>query len=133
MPAGNKTGVKFIDANQNGTQDVGEPGLIGWTIYVFNTVTKALVQSMVTVAANPRRTRRRRMGSTASPWPGELHGVRGLQAGLTQTAPLAGAAAPVGETLADCAPLIANGLTLAPRGYNFTIAASRGLREQRLR
>ncbi len=44
-----------------------------------------------------------------------------LQAGWTQTAPMA-VPPPVGETLADCAPFgAANGLTLGPRGYNFTI------------
>ena len=47
-----------------------------------------------------------------------------LQAGWTQTAPLA-VPPPAGETLANCAPFgAANGLTLGPRGYSFTIAGA---------
>jgi hypothetical protein len=29
--------VKFLDVNGNHKQDSGEPGLIGWTIHVFDT------------------------------------------------------------------------------------------------
>ena len=50
LQAGSKTGVKFNDLNHNGMQDAGEPGLIGWTIHVFDTATLALVQSTVTEA-----------------------------------------------------------------------------------
>jgi hypothetical protein len=47
-----------------------------------------------------------------------------LQAGWTQTAPVL-LTVPPGETLADCAPFgAANGLTLGPRGYSFTIVAN---------
>ena len=131
-PAGNKSGVKFNDLNQNGVQDAGEPGLPGWTIHVFDTATMALVQSTVT---------RRPTRAPATPdgfysftlTPGSYTVCEALQAGWTQTAPLA-VPPPVGETLANCAPFgAANGLTLGPRGYSFTITAERGLLGQRLR
>jgi hypothetical protein len=35
------SGVTFEDVNKNGVQDPEEPGLGGWTIYLFDTETKA--------------------------------------------------------------------------------------------
>ena len=56
--------------------------------------------------------------------PGNYTVCEALQAGWTQTAPLA-VPPPAGETLANCAPFgAANGLTLGPRGYSFTITAA---------
>ena len=53
--------------------------------------------------------------------PGSYTVCEAQQAGWQQTAPLA-VPPPAGETLANCAPFgVANGLTLGPRGYNFTI------------
>jgi hypothetical protein len=124
LPAGNKSGVKFNDLNKNGVQDGVEPGLIGWTIHVFDTATKALLQSTVTAAANA--------GPPATPdgfysftlGPGSYTVCEALQSGWQQTAPLA-VPPPAGETLADCAPFgAANLLTLGPRGYNFTIVST---------
>jgi hypothetical protein len=125
LPAGNKSGVKFHDLNGNGVQDAGEPGLPGWTIHLFNTATKALLQSTVTLPAN--------VGPPPTPDgfysffardPGSYTVCEAQQPGWTQTAPLA-VPPPAGETLADCAPYAAfNGLTLGPRGYNFTIVAN---------
>ena len=124
-PAGNKSGVKFHDVNQNGVQDAGEPGLPGWTIHLFNTATKALLQSTVTAAAN--------VGPPPTPDgfysffaldPGSYTVCEALQTNWQQTAPFA-VPPPVGETQADCAPFgAANSLTLGPRGYNFTIVAN---------
>jgi hypothetical protein len=126
LPAGNKNGVKFNDINHNGTQELGEPGLPGWTIHLFDTATKALLQSTVTAAAN--------VGPPPTPdgfysffslGAGSYTVCEAQQAGWTQTAPLA-VPPPAGETLADCAPFAAAnpGLTLGPRGYNFTITAN---------
>jgi hypothetical protein len=123
LPAGNKTGVKFHDINGNHKQDAGEPGLIGWTIHVFDTATLALVQSTVTAAANagPPPTPDGFYSFTLDP--GSYTVCEALQAGWTQTAPVA--VVPVGETLADCAPFAAaNGLTLGPRGFSFTLVAA---------
>ncbi len=134
LPAGNKTGVKFHDVDQNGVQGPGEPGLIGWTIHVFDTATMALVQSTVTVAANP---------GSIPPTPdgfysfillaGNYTVCEAQQAGWQQTAPLV-VPPPAGETLALCAPFAdgerahagAARLQLHDRG-------GLGLREQRLR
>jgi hypothetical protein len=127
LPAGNKSGVKFHDLNGNGVQDPGDPGLIGWTIHLFNPATKVLLQSTVTAAANA--------GPPATPDgfysffaldPGSYTVCEAQQAGWQQTAPLPGSVPPpVGETLANCAPFAAaNSLTLGPRGYNFTITAN---------
>jgi hypothetical protein len=126
LPAGNKNGVKFLDTNQNGKQDLGEPGLPGWTIHLFDTVTHALLQSTVTAAAN--------VGPPPTPdgfysffslGNGNYTVCEALQAGWTQTAPGV-LPPPVGETVVDCAPFAAAnpGLTLGPKGYSFTIAAN---------
>ena len=89
LQQGNKEGVKFNDLNQNGVQDAGEPGLIGWTIHVFDTATLALVQTVVTQAANP--------GAPPTPdgfysfnlSPGSYTVCEALQSTWQQTAPLA--------------------------------------------
>jgi hypothetical protein len=99
--------------------------LIGWTIHLFDTATKALLQSTVTAAANagPPQTPDG-FYSFFSLGVGSYTVCEAQQAGWTQTAPLA-VPPPNGETLADCAPFAAaNGLTLGERGYNFTIAAT---------
>jgi hypothetical protein len=110
-PVGNKSGLKFNDLNGNGVQDVGEPALPGWTIHLFDTVTQALLLSTVTDA----------LGAYSFILdPGNYTVCEELQAGWTQTAPVA--AVPAGEALANCAPFgAANGLTLGPRGFTFTI------------
>jgi hypothetical protein len=123
LQQGTKEGVKFNDLNQNGTQDPGEPGLVGWTIHAFDTATLALVQTVVTKAADvgPPPTPDGFYSFSLSP--GSYTVCEALQAGWQQTAPLV-VPPPVGETLANCAPFgAANGLTLGPRGYSFTIAA----------
>ena len=127
QPAGIKSGVKFNDLNGNGTQDAGEPGLIGWKIHVFNTATLALVQSVVTVAADPAATPATPDGFYSFTLdPGSYTVCEEQQTGWQQTAPLPGSVPPpIGETLADCAPFAAaSGLTLGPRGYNFTIVTT---------
>ena len=43
---GSISGVVFHDLNRNGTQDVGEPGLVGWTV----TATDGVVDSTTTDA-----------------------------------------------------------------------------------
>ena len=55
--------------------------------------------------------------------PGSYTVCEEQRAGWTQTTPLPGSVPPpVGETLANCVPFgVANGLTLGPRGYNFTV------------
>jgi parallel beta-helix repeat protein len=124
-PSGNKTGVKYRDLNQNGVQDGLEPGLIGWTIYVFDTASKALLQTTVTVAANA--------GPPATPDgfytfapplpPGNYTVCEALPTGWTQVP--RSVPPPLGETVANCAPYAAfNALTLGPDGYNFTIVAN---------
>ena len=126
LQQGNKEGVKFNDLNQNGVQDAGEPGLIGWTIHVFDTATLALVQTVVTAGRQPGR------GPADAgrvlqlqPVAGQLHGVRGAAGGVDADGAVA-VPPPAGETLANCAPFgAANGLTLGPRGYNFTIVGGR--------
>ena len=123
-PPGNKSGVKFNDLNQNGVQDGAEPGLIGWTIHLFNTGTMALLQTKVTLAANPGPPTPDGFYAFDPLPPGNYTVCEALQAGWTQTAPLA-VPPPAGETLANCAPFgVANGLTLGPRGYSFTITAA---------
>ena len=123
-PPGNKSGVKFNDLNQNGVQDGAEPGLIGWTIHLFNTGTMALLQTKVTLAANPGPPTPDGFYAFDPLPPGNYTVCEALQAGWQQTAPLA-VPPPAGETLANCAPFgAANGLTLGPRGYNFTITAA---------
>ena len=127
QPAGRKTGVKFNDLNQNGTQEAGELGLIGWKIHVFNTATKALVASTVTLPADPLATPPTPAGFYSFTLdPGSYTVCEEQQTGWQQTAPLPGSVPPpVGETLADCAPFAAaSGLTLGPRGYNFTIVTT---------
>jgi len=58
--------------------------------------------------------------------PGSYTVCEEQRAGWTQTTPLLGSVPPpVGESLALCAPFgVANGLTLGPRGYNFTVLAT---------
>jgi hypothetical protein len=123
-PPGNKRGVKFNDLNKDGVQDANEPGLIGWTIHLFGTGTMALLQTTVTLAANPGPPTPDEFYAFSPLPPGNYTVCEALQAGWTQTAPLA-VPPPAGETLANCAPFgAANGLTLGPRGYSFTITAA---------
>ena len=63
--SGGPSGLAFQDLNNNGVQDPGEPGLVGWDIHVFDPATKALLLSMSTIASNvgPPPTE---MGSTPS-------------------------------------------------------------------
>jgi SdrD B-like domain/Right handed beta helix region len=126
LAAGIKTGVKFHDLNQNGVQDANEPGLPGWEIHVFDTVTKALVQSTVTLAADPNSIPPTPAGFYSFTLdPGNYTVCEGLQAGWTQTAPLAGSVPPPGESLANCTTYTNSGaITPGPRGYNFTIVGA---------
>ena len=84
--------MKFHDLNQNGTQDAGEPGLIGWTIHVFDTATKALLQSAVTAAANAGAAADAGWVLQLHPGSGELHGVRGAAGGVDANGAVGGAA-----------------------------------------
>jgi hypothetical protein len=125
-PAGNKTGVKFLDSNQNGKQD-GEPGIIGWTINVFDRVTKALVASTTTIAANPLAIPATPDGFyTFTLSAGDYTVCEVLPTGWTQTAPNGAVPIPAGETQADCSTYT-NGGTPGPRGYNFTIPVGGGV------
>jgi hypothetical protein len=115
---GNLSGVKFNDLNQNGVKDAGEPGLIGWTIHLFDTGTMALLQTTVTSAPDGFYT--------FSLPPGNYTVCEALQAGWTQTAPcVAGTPAtctgtPIlpGVSLATCTGLAPG---LGPLGYTFTV------------
>ena len=75
--SGGPSGHAFQDLNNNGVQDPGEPGLVGWTIHLFDTATKELLQSMLTdglrtwAAAYGRRVLLLHSGSR------ELHDLRG--------------------------------------------------------
>ena len=126
LPAGNKTGVKFLDANGNHKQDAGEPGLIGWSIDVFNRVSKTLVSSTFTVAANPLAIPPTPDGFYSFTLPvGDYTVCEGLQPGWTQTAPSGFFPVPPPETLADCTTYTNGGLiTPGPAGYNFVIAGA---------
>jgi hypothetical protein len=126
LPAGNKSGVKFHDLNGNHKQDAGEPGLIGWTIHVFDRVSKALVASTVTVAANPLSIPPTPDGFYSFTLPvGDYTACEALQTGWTQTAPSGFFPVPAGETLADCTTYTNGGtITPGPTGYNFTIVGA---------
>jgi hypothetical protein len=126
LPAGNKSGVKFHDLNGNHNQDAGEPGLIGWTIHVFDRVSKALVASTVTVAANPLSIPPTPDGFYSFTLPvGDYTVCEALQTGWTQTAPSGFFPVPAGETLADCTTYTNGGtITPGPTGYNFTIVGA---------
>jgi hypothetical protein len=125
LAAGNKTGVKFHDLDGNGVQDVGEPGLVGWEIHVFDTATKALIQSTVTIAASAGPPSTPDGFYTFTLDPGSYTVCEALQAGWTQTAPNGAVPIPAGETQADCTTYTNGGLiTPGPRGYNFTIAGA---------
>lgn len=114
------SGVAFEDLNQNGVQD-GEPGLVGWRIFLFDTATKEPVTL-------PQDTRE---GPPAGFYlvllePGDYTVCEELQPGWTQTAPFF-APPPAGVTLADCTNYTNGGsLTLGPRGYNFTLRSGSG-------
>jgi hypothetical protein len=121
--SGNGTGLKFHDLNGNGVQDAGEPGLSGWTIHLFDTGAQVLVQSVVTSAANPNGIPPTPDGYYNFVLPAGNYTVcEQLPLGWEQSAPGGASPIPSGTTQADCsAYATANGLMLAPRGYNFTI------------
>lgn len=121
---GIQTGVAFQDVNENGVLDPGEPGLVGWEIHVFDTATKALVQSTFTMASNP--------GPPPTPGgyytfilsPGNYTICWALQEGWTQTAPFS-VPPPPDATLADCTTYTNDGaIEAGPRGYNFTVIST---------
>ena len=106
--------MKFNDINGNGVQDAGEPGLIGWTIHLFDTGTMALLQTTV---------RRHALDGSYSfiLCRGATRCARSCRRGGRKRRRWR-VPPPAGETLANCAPFgAANGLTLGPRGYSFTI------------
>ena len=122
--SGGPRGRAFQDLNNNGTQDPGEPGLVGWTIHVFDTATKALLQSSFTMASEPGPP------PTGDGFyffvldPGNYRICVALQDGWTQTAPVL-APPPPGAMLADCTSYT-NGGTIepAPQGYDITITSA---------
>ncbi len=118
--------MKFHDVNQNGTQDPSEPGLIGWTIHVFDTATKALVQSVVTVAANPGNVPPTPDGFYSfNLSPGSYTVCEELQTGWQQTAPI-GPCRPRSGRRWPTAPRSARptGSRWGRRGYSFTIVGA---------
>ena len=122
--SGGPVGLTFQDLNNNGVQDPGEPGLVGWTIHVFDTATKELLQSMRTMASGPGPP------PTGDGFyffvldPGNYTICVALQEGWTQTLRLF-APPPPEATLADCTGYTMGGtIELAPRGYNITITGT---------
>jgi hypothetical protein len=119
--SGGPVGHAFEDLNNNGVQDPGEPGLVGWTIHLFDTATKALLQSRFTMASEfgPPPTGDGFYSFVLDP--GNYTICVALQEGWTQTAPLF-VPPPPEATLADCTSYTDGGAAeLAPRGYNFTL------------
>ena len=124
LSAEDRVGLTFQDLNNNGVQDPGEPGLVGWTIHVFDTATKELLQSMLTEASGPGPP------PTGDGFyffvldPGNYTICVALQEGWTQTAPPF-APPPPEATLADCTSYTDGGtVELAPRGYNVTLTGA---------
>ena len=121
--SGGPVGLTFQDLNNNGVQDAGEPGLVGWTIHLFDTATKDLLQSILTVASGPG------LPATGDGFyffvldPGNYTICVALQEGWTQTSlPLAPRPP---DTLADCTGYTNGGtIELAPRGYNVTLTGA---------
>jgi hypothetical protein len=118
------SGRAFQDLNHNGVQDPDERGLVGWTIHLFDTATKKLVQSMVTMASGPGPP------PTGDGFyffvldPGNYTICVARQEAWAQTAPPL-APPPPEATLADCTSYT-NGGTIepAPRGYDITITSA---------
>jgi hypothetical protein len=123
--SGSTSGRAYRDLNNNGVRDdPGEPGLVGWTIHVFHTATKALLQSTLTMPDGPGPP------PTGDGFyffvldPGNYTFCVALQDGWTQTAPVL-APPPPGATPADCTSYTNGGaIELAPRGYDITITGT---------
>jgi hypothetical protein len=122
--SGGPGGRAFQDLNENGVQDPGEPGLVGWTIHVFDTATKELVQSMFTMASGPGPPPPGDRFYFFVLDPGRYTICLALQEGWMQTPPPLAPPSP-GAALADCTSYT-NGRTIEPaaRGYDITIASS---------
>jgi len=122
--SGGPRGRAFQDLNNNGVQDPGEPGLVGWTIHVFHTATKALVQSRLTMASEPGPPPTGDGLYFFVLDPGEYTICVALQDGWTQTAPVL-PPSPPGAMSADCTSYTNGGIIEpAPRGYDVTIAGA---------
>ena len=122
--SGGPVGLAFHDLNNNGVQDPGEPGLVGWTIHLFDTATKELVQSMVTMASGPGPPPTGDGLYFFVLDPGNYTICVARQTAWGQTAPPL-APPPPEATLADCTGYT-NGGTIepAPRGYDITITSA---------
>ena len=120
--SGSTSGRAYHDLNSNGVRDdPDEPGLVGWTIHVFHTTTKALLQSTLTMPDGPGPP------PTGDGFyffvldPGNYTICVALKDGWTQTAPVVGPPPP-GTTPADCTSYTNGGaIEPAPRGYDIAI------------
>src|SRR6185503_5496030 len=99
--SGGPRGHAFEDLNNNGVQDPGEPGLVGWVIRLFDPATKQLLQSVVTEASDPGPPPTGDGVYSFNLSPGTYTLCVTPQEGWTQTAPLI-VPPPPETTLADC-------------------------------
>jgi hypothetical protein len=122
--SGGPRGHAFEDLNNNGVQDPGEPGLVGWVIRLFDPATKQLRQSVVTEANSSGLPPTGDGFYSFNLGPGTYTLCVTPKEGWTQTAPLF-VPPPPEATLADCTSYADGGAgELAARGYTFTMKSS---------
>jgi len=107
-----KSGMKFDDANNNGTKDPGEGGINGWTIDLLDTQNQ--IQQQTQTDQNGNYT-------FSIPAPGTYRVCEEQQSGWAQTFPHDGLQAPSGESIVSTCP------APAVWGYEFTVAGGETL------
>ena len=106
---GTKSGTKFNDLSNQGVWDLGEPGLAGWTIHLFGT------DGMGNAVHLTATTDADGLYTFTGLNPGSYTVCEELQAGWTQSFPVAGA---------DCTGHTDGGtITPGPLGYAITITS----------
>ena len=121
-PRGSKSGVKFLDLNNNGVRDTGEPGIPGFRIHLFGT------DLLGTPIHDTQLTTGDGSYVFVLPNGGTFTVCEEQQPGYTQSYPdpanFPPLVPPNGETIADCTTHTDGGtITPGPWGWTFTMAA----------